>query len=154
MSTRLPICCAFTERVRVNGQELADGDHCAAFAEVEARGDIAPPSSSSPPLAGLWLFRRAAPMCFCWKWGWGRLDATNVVESDVALIASIALDHCDWLGDTREAVAVEKSRRLSQRQTRHQRGAQSAVDHRKRSSAPRRLPARQVGTDFRGDARR
>ena len=39
----------------------------------------------------------------------GRLDATNVVESDVAMITSIALDHCDWLGDTREAVAVEKA---------------------------------------------
>ena len=37
----------------------------------------------------------------------GRLDATNVVESDVAMITSIALDHCDWLGDTREAVAVD-----------------------------------------------
>lgn len=39
----------------------------------------------------------------------GRLDATNLVESDVAVVTTIALDHCDWLGDTREAIATEKA---------------------------------------------
>ena len=106
-----PHLLRFTERVRINGQELADDDHRAAFAEVEtARGEIALTFFEFATLAGLWLFRRAAPDVLLLEVGLGgRLDATNVVESDVAMITSIALDHCDWLGDTREAVAVEKA---------------------------------------------
>lgn len=106
-----PHLLRFTERVRVNGAELADDEHCAAFAAVEAaRAEIALTFFEFATLAGLWLFRRAAPDVLLLEVGLGgRLDATNVVESDVAMITSIALDHCDWLGDTREAVAVEKA---------------------------------------------
>lgn len=39
----------------------------------------------------------------------GRLDATNVVDPEVAVITSIGLDHCDMLGDTIEKIAVEKA---------------------------------------------
>ncbi|HCH54834.1 MAG TPA: bifunctional tetrahydrofolate synthase/dihydrofolate synthase [Aeromonas sp.] len=106
-----PHLLRFTERVRIDGAELSDCDHCAAFAEVEAaRGEIALTFFEFATLAGLWLFCRAAPDVLLLEVGLGgRLDATNVVESDVAMITSIALDHCDWLGDTREAVAVEKA---------------------------------------------
>ena len=38
----------------------------------------------------------------------GRLDATNVVDTDLAIVTSIGLDHQQWLGDTRELIAVEK----------------------------------------------
>ena len=39
----------------------------------------------------------------------GRLDATNVVDPEVAVITSIGLDHCDMLGDTIEQIAAEKA---------------------------------------------
>ncbi|MGS3143500.1 bifunctional tetrahydrofolate synthase/dihydrofolate synthase [Aeromonas sanarellii] len=106
-----PHLLRFAERVRVNGAELPDEEHCAAFAAVEAaRAEIALTFFEFATLAGLWLFRRAAPDVLLLEVGLGgRLDATNVVESDVAMITSIALDHCDWLGNTREAVAVEKA---------------------------------------------
>ncbi|MEP0547742.1 MAG: Mur ligase family protein [Rhodothermales bacterium] len=39
----------------------------------------------------------------------GRLDATNVLRPDLALITHIGLDHADLLGDTLEAVAREKA---------------------------------------------
>jgi dihydrofolate synthase / folylpolyglutamate synthase len=39
----------------------------------------------------------------------GRLDAVNMVDADISLITSIDLDHTDWLGDTREAIAIEKA---------------------------------------------
>lgn len=39
----------------------------------------------------------------------GRLDATNVCEPAVCVITKIGLDHCDWLGDTVEAIAGEKA---------------------------------------------
>lgn len=38
----------------------------------------------------------------------GRLDATNVANGEVAVVTSIARDHMEWLGDTLEAIAVEK----------------------------------------------
>jgi len=39
----------------------------------------------------------------------GRLDATNVFEPDAALITNVSLDHCDWLGEDVETIAVEKA---------------------------------------------
>ena len=39
----------------------------------------------------------------------GRLDATNAVDTDCALIVSIDLDHREWLGETREAIGREKA---------------------------------------------
>ncbi len=36
----------------------------------------------------------------------GRLDAINIIDADVAVVSSIALDHQAWLGDTRELIAV------------------------------------------------
>ncbi|MGY3865006.1 bifunctional tetrahydrofolate synthase/dihydrofolate synthase [Aeromonas bivalvium] len=147
-----PHLLRFTERVRVNGQELADSEHCAAFAEVEAaRGEIALTFFEFATLAALWLFRRHAPDVVLLEVGLGgRLDATNVVESDVAMITSIALDHCDWLGDTREAVAVEKAGVY-----RAGKPAISGEPHPPATIASEaaRIKAslRQVGRDFHGD---
>ena len=39
----------------------------------------------------------------------GRLDSTNIITPDVAIITSIGLDHCAQLGDTRAAIAGEKA---------------------------------------------
>jgi dihydrofolate synthase/folylpolyglutamate synthase len=39
----------------------------------------------------------------------GRLDATNVVQPQVAVIASVDMDHSDFLGDTLERIAFEKA---------------------------------------------
>ncbi len=39
----------------------------------------------------------------------GRLDATNIVTPEVSVITSIAMDHCEILGDTLEAIAAEKA---------------------------------------------
>jgi dihydrofolate synthase/folylpolyglutamate synthase len=39
----------------------------------------------------------------------GRLDATNIVRSDVTAIVSVDLDHTDVLGDTIAAIATEKA---------------------------------------------
>jgi len=39
----------------------------------------------------------------------GRWDATNVADGTVAVVTPVALDHMQWLGDTVEAIATEKS---------------------------------------------
>lgn len=38
----------------------------------------------------------------------GRLDATNVINSDVAVLTTVGLDHTDLLGDTIEKIAEDK----------------------------------------------
>ncbi len=39
----------------------------------------------------------------------GRLDATNVVDHDVSVITSLAVDHVDWLGDDINVIGYEKA---------------------------------------------
>ena len=39
----------------------------------------------------------------------GRLDSTNVLSSDVAVITNVGLEHTDVLGETIEAIAAEKA---------------------------------------------
>jgi dihydrofolate synthase/folylpolyglutamate synthase len=39
----------------------------------------------------------------------GRLDAVNVFDADAAIVTSVALDHMDYLGDTREQIGFEKA---------------------------------------------
>ncbi len=39
----------------------------------------------------------------------GTWDATNVVDAAVAVVTNVALDHVEYLGDTRAAIAAEKA---------------------------------------------
>jgi dihydrofolate synthase/folylpolyglutamate synthase len=38
----------------------------------------------------------------------GRLDATNVLDTRVVVLTNVQLEHTEWLGSTREAIAGEK----------------------------------------------
>lgn len=38
----------------------------------------------------------------------GRLDSTNVLDSELTVLTSIGLDHTEWLGETEEEIAGEK----------------------------------------------
>jgi dihydrofolate synthase/folylpolyglutamate synthase len=39
----------------------------------------------------------------------GRLDATNLIDADCAVVTSVDLDHMDYLGPTREHIGYEKA---------------------------------------------
>lgn len=47
----------------------------------------------------------------------GTWDATNVIDSDVAVIMPIGMDHTDYLGDTLEMIAAEKAGIIKPRPT-------------------------------------
>ncbi|WP_034944411.1 bifunctional tetrahydrofolate synthase/dihydrofolate synthase [Erwinia oleae] len=106
-----PHLLRYTERVRIQGEELAEADHTASFAAIEAgRGDTSLTYFEYGTLSALWLFRRAKIDVAILEVGLGgRLDATNIVDADVAVITSIALDHTDWLGPDRESIGREKA---------------------------------------------
>ncbi|MCZ4060619.1 bifunctional tetrahydrofolate synthase/dihydrofolate synthase [Pantoea sp. LMR881] len=106
-----PHLVRYTERVRVQGQELSEALHTASFAEIEAgRGDISLTYFEFGTLSALNLFRQSQLDVVILEVGLGgRLDATNIVDADVAVITSIALDHTDWLGPDRESIGREKA---------------------------------------------
>ncbi|MDH0060945.1 bifunctional tetrahydrofolate synthase/dihydrofolate synthase [Leclercia adecarboxylata] len=106
-----PHLVRYTERVRVQNAELAESAHTAAFAEIEAaRGDISLTYFEYGTLSALWLFKQAQLDVVILEVGLGgRLDATNIVDPDVAVVTSIALDHTDWLGPDRESIGREKA---------------------------------------------
>lgn len=56
------------------------------------------------------LFARANPDIALIEVGLGgRLDSTNVVDPVLAVVTSIGLDHTEYLGDTKQAIAAEKA---------------------------------------------
>ncbi|HCB1498164.1 TPA: bifunctional tetrahydrofolate synthase/dihydrofolate synthase [Klebsiella michiganensis] len=106
-----PHLVRYTERVRVQGEELSELTHTTSFAEIEAaRGEISLSYFEFGTLSALWLFQQAQLDVVILEVGLGgRLDATNIVDADVAVVTSIALDHTDWLGPDRESIGREKA---------------------------------------------
>ena len=106
-----PHLLRYNERITVAGVEASDALLCDAFARVDdARGDISLTYFEFGTLAALEIFANAQPDVVLLEVGLGgRLDATNVIAPDIAVITSIAIDHTQWLGDTREAIGLEKA---------------------------------------------
>ncbi|MGL4191843.1 MAG: bifunctional tetrahydrofolate synthase/dihydrofolate synthase [Vibrio sp.] len=106
-----PHLIRYNERVRINGQDLADEMHTQAFAHIEQqRGDISLSLFEFGTLAALYLFEQQKVDVLLLEVGLGgRLDATNVVDHDVSVITSLALDHIDWLGDDLGVIGYEKA---------------------------------------------
>jgi dihydrofolate synthase/folylpolyglutamate synthase len=101
----------YNERIRVNGDEVGDQELIAAFERIEAaRGAITLTFFEYNTLAALLIFaQRAVDVAVLEVGLGGRLDATNLVAPDVAVVASVGLDHRDWLGDTLELIGAEKA---------------------------------------------
>ena len=110
-----PHLLRYNERVVLDGRAASDAELVEAFDAIEdARTASSPPIALTyfefGTLAALWLFARAKPDAAILEVGLGgRLDAVNIVDADVAVLASIDLDHQDYLGDTREAIGREKA---------------------------------------------
>jgi dihydrofolate synthase/folylpolyglutamate synthase len=101
----------FNERIRVDGADAGDDELVEAFERAAAElGSITLSYFEASLVAALVVFRRRAPDVVVLEVGMGgRLDATNALDTDCALIASVDLDHREWLGDTREAIGLEKA---------------------------------------------
>ncbi len=101
----------YNERIVVDGQPIDDAALCAAFAAVEqARGDIALTFFEFGTLAALWHFAGAGLDLVLLEVGLGgRLDATNIIDADVAVLLAIGRDHEAWLGSELAGIAAEKA---------------------------------------------
>lgn len=101
----------FSERFRIDGRPADDAAIVEALDAVEeARGDVFLSYFEHVTLTGFVLAARKAVDVWVLEVGLGgRLDAVNVLDPDVAVITSIALDHTDWLGPTRLHIGREKA---------------------------------------------
>lgn len=106
-----PHLLRYTERVRIDGVPAPDAAFCAAFARVEAaRKDVPLTYFEFGTLAAWEMFAAENLDAIILEVGLGgRLDATNAYDADCAIITSVALDHMDFLGATREAIGREKA---------------------------------------------
>jgi dihydrofolate synthase/folylpolyglutamate synthase len=101
----------YNERIRVACEPVADTEIVAAFERIEAaRGEVTLTFFEYNALAALLVFASLQVSRVILEVGLGgRLDAVNVIDADAAIITSIALDHCEWLGSTLDSIAFEKS---------------------------------------------
>ncbi len=106
-----PHILRFTERLRINKQELSASAHCDAFSVVELyRQKTSLSFFEYVTLSCLHLLKQAQCDFILLEVGLGgRLDATNMVESDISVITTIAIDHTDWLGSNKEVIGFEKA---------------------------------------------
>jgi len=106
-----PHLLRINERCVVNGEEVSDETLMAAFREVETtRGEMTLSYFEYTALAFLKIFQAAGLDVVILEIGLGgRLDAINTIDSNAAVIATVGLDHCAYLGNTREAIGAEKA---------------------------------------------
>ncbi len=106
-----PHLLRYNERIRINGQEIDNATLCAAFQRVEdARENISLSYFEFGTLAAIDCFAHKGLDIAIMEVGLGgRLDAVNLLDADVAVVTSIALDHQDWLGADRESIGREKA---------------------------------------------
>ena len=107
------------ERIRINGENVSDQDFAAAWSRVHssieslmASGKLtAHPTFFECVTAIAFLAFTQHPVDFAiYEVGLGgRLDATNIVEPEVAIITPIDFDHENFLGHSIEEIAAEKA---------------------------------------------
>lgn len=101
------------ERIRIDGKNISSQELCDSLASVYRAAndiDVYLTYFEYITLAALNIFREANLDLVVLEVGLGgRLDAVNVVENSIAIVTSIAKDHCSFLGDTLEKIAAEKA---------------------------------------------
>lgn len=102
------------ERVRVAGEPIPPGELARLLREILATaarlGHASPTYFEAMTLAAFLHFaRRGCDLAVLEVGMGGRLDATNLADARLAVIAAIALDHQEFLGSTLDAIAREKA---------------------------------------------
>jgi len=107
------------ERIRIDGRPISDDDFAAAWTRVHVA--IEPLLAAGKLAAHPTFFECVTAMAFSafaaravdfavYEVGMGgRLDATNIVEPEVAVITTIDFDHENYLGHSIEEIAAEKA---------------------------------------------
>lgn len=101
----------FRERIRINGVMMPE-DAVVEFVNQyhQAWQSIQPSFFEITVAMCFWYFKRESVEIAVIETGLGgRLDSTNVIDPEVAVITNIGYDHMNLLGDTIEKIAAEKA---------------------------------------------
>jgi dihydrofolate synthase/folylpolyglutamate synthase len=114
-----PHLVRLNERIRINGEQIADQDFAAMHDRVEEIANRLVAAEQLPwhpsffemlTAIAFEYFARAKVEIAVLEVGMGgRLDATNVVEPLISVITDISLDHQKFLGNTIAEIAGEKA---------------------------------------------
>lgn len=108
-----PHLVEFGERIRVNGQMIPESDAARLICHVRdviAEWEIKPTFFELVlAVAMLYFAEREVDIIILETGMGGRLDATNAVPKDVAVLTPIGMDHTQYLGSTLEEIAAEKA---------------------------------------------
>lgn len=108
----------FRERIRVDGQDIPEGDVVRIGSELKGEMEAMARESSEKQLTffefttGLafrYFSEQKVDMAVVEVGMGGRLDATNVVSPEVTAITRIGLEHTNYLGSTIQEIAREKA---------------------------------------------
>ena len=114
-----PHLITINERIRIGGQQISETEFAAAHERVEAVATKLVSAGTLPwhpsffemltAMAFLYFAEQQVEIAVLEVGMGGRLDATNVVEPLVSVIADISLDHQKFLGNTIAEIAQEKA---------------------------------------------
>lgn len=107
-----PYVLRYTDRIRINGQEIDEVSLCEIAEQV--RNAVQDREYSqfeiTMAIAMLWYLRENCDIVVLEVGIGGLLDSTNVIPPpEIAVITSISLDHTAILGNTVEEIAVQKA---------------------------------------------
>ncbi len=102
---------SFTERIRLNGQPIAEDKVARFVTRYQALIETIEPSFFELTVAMSFDFfaREAVDVAIIEVGLGGRLDSTNVITPVISVITNIGYDHTDILGDTLPQIASEKA---------------------------------------------
>lgn len=110
-----PHLVSFTERMRVDGEEITETEVVSLTEEIrdllECRPDVPTPTffECVTAMAFLYFARQNVDWAVIETGMGGRLDATNVILPVVTVITSISMDHREYLGNSLAEIAREKA---------------------------------------------
>lgn len=112
-----PHLISINERIRINDEIITKEEFLSGYEEVKRLIDNLSEELAHPTffemlfLIAMCVFEKRQVEYVILETGLGgRLDATNVIEKPiVTVIAKIGLDHCQYLGSTKQEIAGEKA---------------------------------------------
>ena len=106
-----PHIISYNERIRFNKKEAETSELIDTFKIIDdIRGNTTLTYFEFATLTAFYLFSKKKLDYAILEVGLGgRLDATNIIDSDLSIITSIGIDHTEFLGTTIDSIAMEKA---------------------------------------------
>ena len=106
-----PHLVSLTERIRINGQPIAETEVAEFIEQNKDFLDEIQPSffETMTALAFAYFVRKKVDIAVVEVGLGGRLDSTNVITPILSVITNIGLDHTEFLGNTLTKIAKEKA---------------------------------------------